>query len=70
MFKLFEKTKRKWTKWKIVSFTESLGWVTITQARTDEISGLKQFKEYKSWINTNPKMLEDMRKRILSLNAP
>ena len=67
MFGLFKKLSKNYTKWKIVSMTESMGWVTITQSREDVDSGLKEFRCEKSWVNTTPRMLEEMYKRVMSL---
>tara|TARA_R110000850_G_scaffold211328_1_gene337173 strand:+ start:79 stop:282 length:204 start_codon:yes stop_codon:yes gene_type:complete len=67
MFGLFKKSIKNYTKWKIVSMTESVGWVTITQSREDVDSGLKEFRYEKSWVNTTPRLLEEMYKRVMSL---
>ena len=67
MFGLFKKTPKNYTKWQIVSMTESMGWVTITQSREELNSGLKEFKYEKTWVNTSPRMLEQMYKRVMNL---
>jgi hypothetical protein len=67
MFKLFKKTPKNYTKWKIVCMTESMGWVTITQSRVELNSGLKEFKYEKTWVNCPPKQLAEMYKRVMNL---
>ena len=67
MFGLFKKVPKNYTKWKIISMTESMGWVTITQFREEMDTGLKEFKYEKTWVNTTPRLLEEMYKRVMNL---
>jgi hypothetical protein len=62
-----KRNPKNYSKWKIVSFTESMGWVTITQYREDVDSGLKEFKHEKIWINTRPELLQKMYNKIMSI---
>ena len=68
MFSLFKKTPKKYTKWEIISMTESLGWVTITQIREELNTGLKEFKNTKIWINCCPKQFQEMFDRLIKEN--
>ena len=67
MFGLLKKTTKNYSKWKVISMTESMGWVTITQSREEINSGLKEFKYEKTWVNTTPRLLEEMYKRVMNM---
>lgn len=67
MFGIFKKTPKNYTKWEVISMTESLGWVTITQSREELNSGLKEFKYEKIWVNCHPKQLQEMYDRVMKL---
>ncbi|QQO97021.1 hypothetical protein Nekkels1_21 [Cellulophaga phage Nekkels_1] len=58
MIKIYKYLFGDWNKWRDVSCSENLGWISIIQTRTEKRTGKRQVRVNKTWVNDSARIGE------------